>query len=274
MSITPDLNMLKEPFKSCEIEWRVQQSGMTQAGKPWAKVLAYVTNRAIMDRLDTVFGAMGWRNEFQFPRDKVCLCGITVFDGEKEVTRWDGAEETNVEAFKGGISSAMKRCAVQFGIGRYLYKLEEGWAVFTDNGKYRLKIKAKGGAETWHKWNPPPLPAWALPGESAGEQVPDDEPKTSVEDVKDIFTNDENAPTVEQRFVNALQVRLNRHEAKTGGEKVAIEGADSFLAKVCKNAGVDDLATWLTTTKEALANDPTRMDNFASQFINSVKGEK
>ena len=39
---------LNEPFPVEDIEWRIQQSG-DKNGKPWAMVLAYVTNRAIME---------------------------------------------------------------------------------------------------------------------------------------------------------------------------------------------------------------------------------
>ena len=47
-----DLNKFDEPFSPEDIEWRIQQSGKTRDGKVWAMVLAYVTNRAIMKRLD------------------------------------------------------------------------------------------------------------------------------------------------------------------------------------------------------------------------------
>ena len=49
------LNNLRIPFPEEDIEWRIQQSGLSN-GMPWALVLAYVTNRAIMDRLDDVVG--------------------------------------------------------------------------------------------------------------------------------------------------------------------------------------------------------------------------
>lgn len=46
-------------------------------------------------------------------------CGISIkIDGEW-ITKWDAAENTQVEAVKGGRSGAMKRAAVQWGIGRY-----------------------------------------------------------------------------------------------------------------------------------------------------------
>ena len=55
---------LKQPFSTNDLEWRVQQSGIDKNGNPWAMVLAYVTNRAIMNRLDEVLGVGGWRNEY------------------------------------------------------------------------------------------------------------------------------------------------------------------------------------------------------------------
>ncbi|EAV6548469.1 recombinase, partial [Salmonella enterica] len=51
-----NLDQLDEPFAAEDIEWRIQQSGKTRDGKVWAMVLAYVTNRAIMKRLDDVCG--------------------------------------------------------------------------------------------------------------------------------------------------------------------------------------------------------------------------
>lgn len=54
-----DLNKFDAPFNPEDIEWRIQQSGKTRDGKVWAMVLAYVTNRAIMKRLDDVCGKAG-----------------------------------------------------------------------------------------------------------------------------------------------------------------------------------------------------------------------
>ena len=50
------LTELRTPFPEEDIEWRVQQQGLSK-GLPWALVLAYVTNRAIMDRLDEIVAA-------------------------------------------------------------------------------------------------------------------------------------------------------------------------------------------------------------------------
>ncbi|HCS5554106.1 TPA: recombinase, partial [Escherichia coli] len=105
-----DLNKFDEPFCPEDIEWRIQQSGKTRDGKVWAMVLAYVTNRAIMKRLDDVCGKAGWRNEYRdIPNNGGVECGISIRIDSEWVTKWDAAENTQVEAVKGGRSGAMKR---------------------------------------------------------------------------------------------------------------------------------------------------------------------
>ena len=161
---------LQAPFPASDIEWRAQQAGVSASGKPWARVLAYVTNRAIQSRLDEVFGVDGWQNLIREWRDKSTVCGIMARFGNDWITKWDGADETDIEATKGGISDAMKRAAVQFGIGRYLYKLE---ATFAD-----CTFERQSGPE-WHPakydkdkflyWKTPNLPAWALPKQNGGQ---------------------------------------------------------------------------------------------------------
>lgn len=161
---------LKQPFPAKDVEWRIQQADIKGARK-WALVLAYIDNRAIMDRLDEIFGVNGWKNDFKSGPDGGVLCGISIYDvnlGEW-VRKWDGAENTDIEKVKGGLSGAMKRAANQWGIGRYLYNLEssfvtletekpasmEGWR------KERLKVEANKYASFY--WKIPQLPEWALP---------------------------------------------------------------------------------------------------------------
>jgi hypothetical protein len=154
------LTDLLDPLPAGDIEWRIQQSGK-KGDKIWAKVLAYVTNRAIMARLDTVCGAENWKNEYVAGPDGGILCGLSIYiEGRGWVTKWDGAENTDVEAVKGGLSGAMKRAAVQWGIGRYLYDLDEGWANVHDRGRFSAKLKENN---EWFKWDAPELPPWALP---------------------------------------------------------------------------------------------------------------
>ena len=160
-----DLNKLKEPFPESDIEWRLQSCG-EKNGKFWGKALAYITSRAVQDRLDEVCGPDNWKTSIELTGDTyLCTLSIRVKheDGTYEwISRTDGADATDIEPVKGGISGAIKRAAVHFGIGRYLYNLDEGWADVCENGKLTGCTKEK----KYFKWNPPRLPAWALPGGS------------------------------------------------------------------------------------------------------------
>lgn len=146
------MKKLQEPFDPLEIEWRV---GVANAEKTKGLALAYVTNRAIQNRLDDVFGCFGWKNEFKEWRGNSQLCGISIKFGEEWITKWDGADDSNMEATKGGLSDAMKRAAYQWGIGRYLYNLPDVWMPLEMKGKTPV-IKGI-----------PTLPKWALPASAA-----------------------------------------------------------------------------------------------------------
>lgn len=162
-----DLKKLSEPFKENEIEWRVGQCGKTREGKIWAKVLAYVQARAIMDRFDEACGPENWMVTYRFiglneSAHPGVICGIGVRVRGDWIHKEDGAEQTDIESFKGGLSSALKRAAVPWGPGRYLYDLEEGWAQIVDQKAPGARYAKTKEGETFY-WVPPALPAWALP---------------------------------------------------------------------------------------------------------------
>lgn len=170
---------LSAPFHPLHIEWRIAQAGGTD-DRPWAKCFAYVDNRAIVSRLDEVFGPLGWKSELHqlnpvtyTEYDKKAketvtktadgfLASISAWDPEHKiwVSKMDGANNTDFEPIKGGISGALKRAGSSWGIGRYLYDLPEGWAYIHPNGVEKSPINGK-----WLNWSPPSLPAFALPSE-------------------------------------------------------------------------------------------------------------
>lgn len=118
---------LAQPFAAEDLEWRLQ---MTFEDSMKGIAVPYVTNRAIMNRLDAVVGADRWFNDYRpwhgSGKKNAQLCGISVyFDDRGWVTKWDGAEDSDIEPVKGGLSDSMKRCAVQWGIGRVLYSMDE-----------------------------------------------------------------------------------------------------------------------------------------------------
>ena len=136
---------LKKPFPPESVHWRV---GSTNKDKTMALALAYIDARDVMDRLDEVCGADGWDCSYDVA-DKRVICTIGIYfywmDGEtKKDERWvrksDGAGDTAIEGEKGGISDALKRAAVVWGIGRYLYRLPNVWVEIEPMGKsFRIK---------------------------------------------------------------------------------------------------------------------------------------
>lgn len=118
--------ILQAPIRIDEIEWRI--AGVSNKDNPQkvkTQILAYIQNRAVMQRLDDAFGWDGWENNFREVTGGF-ICGIkvlTVQDGEPIwILKEDGAPRSEkIEPLKGGLSDSMKRTAVQFGIGRDLY---------------------------------------------------------------------------------------------------------------------------------------------------------
>ena len=133
-----DLSKLAEPFDRDDIEWRVSRAGRSN-GKVFCRILCYITARAIQQRLDDVCGPTNWRNEpltvhEAGQRTFAFQTGISIRIGDEWVTKWDVAEPTQIEAAKGGFSGAMKRAGAQWGIGRYLYHLDETFAEVSESG--------------------------------------------------------------------------------------------------------------------------------------------
>lgn len=139
--MTDIFTALAAPFPPDAIHWRAQT---VKADGTSAMALAYIDARDVMDRLDEVMTPAGWRDSLiETPKGRI-ICTIELkIDGEW-VGKTDGAGETDVEGEKGALSDALKRTAVKWGIGRYLYALPATWA---DCETYE-----KNGKKHWKKW--------------------------------------------------------------------------------------------------------------------------
>lgn len=160
-----DLSRLAEPFPVGDLQWRLLRSGEGDNGL-WAICIPYVDSRAIMKRLDEVCGPANWQSGTQTAAGHVSV-GIGIRVGGEWIWRWDGTGmlETNpslsaADAGKGDFSNGFKRAAVQWGISRYLYDVPELWAIINNrDGQFRGKTKKNKK----FRWDPPELPASALP---------------------------------------------------------------------------------------------------------------
>ena len=140
-----DLEDLAAPFNQDQISWRV---GSTNAKKVRAETgnqkahatkgiaLAYIDARDVMERLDQVCGPANWQDKYSHAGNRVvCDIGIKI-DGEW-VWKANGAGDTQVEADKGALSDAFKRAAVMWGVGRYLYSIENKWVDLAPFGRIK-----------------------------------------------------------------------------------------------------------------------------------------
>ena len=120
-----DLRALAEPFDPRKVSWRV---GSVTKKKDKAMPLAYLTSRDIMDRLDEVVGPENWQTKIEQTSQGVFICqmGINI-PSTGWVWKTDVSGETQIEGEKGGSSGSIKRAAVSWGIGRYLYGIHVGW---------------------------------------------------------------------------------------------------------------------------------------------------
>ena len=183
-----DLTELRKPFPAEDIEWRIGRCGKKGDGAIWAKAFVYITARAIHDRLDDVCGPENWQLEYtEHLGETVCRIGI-LCNGEW-VWKSGGAGKTDVEAFKGGLSSAEKRAGVPWGIGRYLYNLDETWVETStarkDGWNYQPANQKKDIPAFY--WRIPDLPNWALPD---GERTPPKKAPQKQEEAKDLPVNE------------------------------------------------------------------------------------
>jgi hypothetical protein len=92
---------------------------------PGDRLLKYVTARTVMNRLDNVLGPENWWDDYiQLESSVVCVLSMRLPDGRVLTKQDAGARsQTGDEGVDdmGAHSDGLKRAAVKFGIGRYLY---------------------------------------------------------------------------------------------------------------------------------------------------------
>jgi hypothetical protein len=142
------LERLAAPFSADEVKFK---PAVVQGDR--ALALAYVDARVVQDRLDEVLGVTGWQDEYEFLPDGSVVCRLRIRLGGEWITKVDvgGPSEQPDEGDrrKAAVSDALKRAAVKFGIGRYLYRLPQQWAEY--DAKKRQFVRK------------PTLPTSALP---------------------------------------------------------------------------------------------------------------
>jgi hypothetical protein len=143
-----DFALLAAPFPEEMVQWRAQS--VTKDGTK-AMALAYIDARAVEDRLDLACGPANWQDSYvETPRGRI-ICTLGIRCGDEWIYKSDGAGNTDVEGDKGALSDALKRAAVKWGIGRYLYDMPTPWVP--------CESYKKGDKFQWKDWKESP---WKL----------------------------------------------------------------------------------------------------------------
>jgi hypothetical protein len=147
MTATEILQALSAPFDPVDVHWKPQAISGNRC-----LAVAYIDSRSVMDRLDEVCG-VAWQDSYDPLPGGSVLCRLQVQIDGQWIVKCDvgspSAQPDEGDRMKAAFSDALKRAAVKFGIGRYLYRLPKQWVDF-DPQKKQIK-------------SPPQLPAWALP---------------------------------------------------------------------------------------------------------------
>jgi Rad52/22 family double-strand break repair protein len=150
-------------------KWRLK-SVTNKAKKPYpsgtrGQFLAYIDARDVFNRLDAALGLSNWQSAVKWINaDQSAVVSLSIrVDGEwlvREDVGYPNNPGAGVEdePLKAAVSDAIKRAAVHFGIGRFLYDLGAQWAEIDPDGK---PLRALSGgelrAESAHTVAPVPL---------------------------------------------------------------------------------------------------------------------
>ena len=117
---------LAAPFERSEVKFKPQSVSGNRA-----MAVAFVDARVVQDRLDDVLGVMGWQDSYECLPDGSVVCRLRIRLGDEWITKEDvgGQSEQPDEGDrrKAAFSDALKRAAVKFGVGRYLYRHKPQW---------------------------------------------------------------------------------------------------------------------------------------------------
>lgn len=132
-SLTEKLSL---PFAPWDVKWRVGKVSANGNGL----AMAYIDARDVMRRLDEACGMDGWMCRHYAVGDKTA-CDLQIRTDRGWISKTDGAGDTDYEGAKGSFSDSLKRAAVLFGVGRYLYEIKGTWTAVEQKGSSHIFTK-------------------------------------------------------------------------------------------------------------------------------------
>src|SRR6266446_8688525 len=126
---------LAAPFPPKEIKCR---PGLVKGNR--ALALFYCDSRMVQDRLDDVLGIGNWSDQYEYLPDGSVACRLSIRLGDEWIVKSDvggpSEQPDGGDRLKAAVSDALKRTAVKWGIGRYLYGLGKVWADYDPQRKW------------------------------------------------------------------------------------------------------------------------------------------
>lgn len=214
---------LAAPFDPADVRWKPQ----TVSGNR-ALAIAFIDARAVADRLDEVLGMDNWQDGYEILKQGSVACRLRVrLDGEwieKQDVGSPSEQPDEGDRMKAAYSDALKRAAVKFGVGRYLYRLPKQWVDFDATRKQFVST--------------PQLPTWAKPSEQPArpaEREADRQAKgiTTVRNMLEKVATAKNTSTdqIESAMLIAIGAKKKKVEALTVPElTTAYNHLDKALA--------------------------------------------
>jgi hypothetical protein len=139
-------NTFQQLAKPMDYQWRLKSTTRQKGADKLYPVgtkgqfLAYIDARDVYNRLDEVVGCQAWDSDWEVvdAARMAVKATITLYIGDRIISKSDvgypnGTQDE--EPLKSAVSDAIKRTAVQFGIGRFLYDLDPKWVEIDSYGK-------------------------------------------------------------------------------------------------------------------------------------------
>lgn len=208
--------LLSAPFAEREVKFKPQAVKGNRA-----MALAYIDSRVIMDRLDEVVGFSNWQDKYRLLPDNSVMCRLSLRMGGSWISRTDvgspSEQPDGGDRLKAAFSDALKRAAVKFGLGRYLYRLPQQWCEYDPTKRQFV--------------SPPKLPAWARAKETPAAN------STPTAAAAPVTTPTSTAPTTPAQPSPAEQKAPVNTMPKTGAElveRLRIHEKNLVTQQVCK----------------------------------------
>jgi hypothetical protein len=222
---------LSAPFEAREVKFKPQIVKNNRA-----LAMAYVDARLIQDRLDSVLGVENWQDKYEILADGSVMCRLRLKLGNCWITKSDvgspSEQPDSGDRLKAAFSDALKRAAVKFGIGRYLYRLTAQWVDYDPIKKQLIQLPELPAAAT-------PKPASAkpvAPGPAAARTEKKSTPAEAIRSPAPVVPgatapqpvrNEPSQSTNPALPANGreLQRRLNDYDAKLAAQNLCGRGA-------------------------------------------------